>query len=254
MKVVGESEVQHIIQSIRTNGFVVVQLEGQKHERITRAIADSLEKLDIDLSSIERLHEKISLQDLNEIRLKIISSLVKDDFYSNLLLKEFMSLLVQLVGTDLAIQRASGLSIQLPHDESSVLPMHADSLVGNSPYELVIWHPLTRADKSAAMYILPLERSLEVYKSNLLKTKSLAEVFEYVKADMIELSVKPGQIVIFSHNLLHGNKINEEEFTRVSLNTRIKNIFTPYGSKELGSYFRKVQFSVASELGIKFDV
>ncbi len=40
------------------------------------------------------------------------------------------------------MQLRVNLSIQMPEDESSLLPVHADTWSGDSPYEVVVWLPL----------------------------------------------------------------------------------------------------------------
>jgi len=248
LKVLNEIDAEEIIKALRLNGFVILDIEQEKHDRITRELEAIL-----GASKFESLHESIEVEDLNTYRLELISRLTKENLYTDLLLHEFDFLISSLVGMDVAIQKTPGLSLQLPHDESSLLPMHSDSLVGNSPYELVLWHPITEAINSSAMYILPLEKSLEIYNKKLFIENSIEDIYNQYSPDFVELNIVPGQLLIFSHNLLHGNRINNSSKTRVSINTRIKNLFTPYGNKELGSYFRKARFSIAAELGVKFD-
>ena len=53
------------------------------------------------------------------------------------------------------LQKKVNLSIQLPKDDSSLLPVHSDVWQGDSPYELVLWIPLVNCAKTKSMYILP---------------------------------------------------------------------------------------------------
>ena len=56
------------------------------------------------------------------------------------------------------------------------------------------------------------------------------------------LKLKSGQGLIFSPNCLHGNVVNKENKTRVSINIRYKNIFSPYSNisneKKVGSFYK----------------
>ena len=52
------------------------------------------------------------------------------------------------------MQNNINLSIQFPKDESSLLPMHADTWSGDSPFETVIWLPLVNCYKTKSMFIL----------------------------------------------------------------------------------------------------
>ena len=46
------------------------------------------------------------------------------------------------------------LSIQIPNDTKSMLPMHSDIYAGESPFEVVVWIPLMDVKKSThSMFI-----------------------------------------------------------------------------------------------------
>ena len=48
-----------------------------------------------------------------------------------------------------------------------------------------------------------------------------------------------GKVLLFSQNLMHGNRINQEPETRWSMNCRFKSLFSPYAEKRLGEFFEK---------------
>jgi sporadic carbohydrate cluster 2OG-Fe(II) oxygenase len=52
-----------------------------------------------------------------------------------------------LVGNELAMQDRVNLSIQLPRDDSSLLPIHADAFGGETPFQVVEWLPLAIATR-----------------------------------------------------------------------------------------------------------
>ena len=151
------------------------------------------------------------------------------------------------------MQLRVSLSIQLPKDESSLLPVHADTWTGVSPYESVIWMPLVDCFKSKSMFILPASKSKKLKKifSNNKITKS-DDIYKSIKSDLIWLNVKFGQIVIFDHSLPHGNVINKENETRWSMNCRFKSIFTPYKDKRLGEYYEPITLKPASRRGMEY--
>ena len=51
-------------------------------------------------------------------------------------------LLEIILGNELAMQLRVNLSIQLPDDDSSLLPIHSDVWSGDLPFESVVWLPL----------------------------------------------------------------------------------------------------------------
>ena len=80
---------------------------------------------------------------------------------------------VDIVGTEIAMQNEISLSIQLPNDNSSLLPLHSDTWSGNSPFEVVLWVPLVNCYSSKSMFILEdknLDKFDKIYKKNFNKT------------------------------------------------------------------------------------
>ena len=102
------------------------------------------------------------------------------------------------------------MSVQLPHDKSALLPVHADTWSGVSPFESVIWLPLVDCQKTKSMFILPNYKSTK-YKNLVLskKVKKSDDIFKKIKKDLIWLNVKYGQIVIFDQSLPQGMKIRK---------------------------------------------
>ena len=112
---------------------------------------DNLEKTEF----FNQIHKKISIRELNKFRLNIIKKInhtdkIKIKIHS--LSKKYLDI---LVGNELAIQKRVNLSIQMPKDSSSLLPLHADTWSGVSPFEIVVWLPLVDCFKTKTMYILP---------------------------------------------------------------------------------------------------
>ena len=52
------------------------------------------------------------------------------------------------------MQLRINLSIQMPNDDSSLLPIHSDVWSGDSPFESVIWLPLVNCYKTKSIYLL----------------------------------------------------------------------------------------------------
>ena len=59
----------------------------------------------------------------------------------------------QLCGNELAMQKRPGLSVNLPNNHSDILPIHADTWNGVSPFELNIWIPFVDCSNSMSLYI-----------------------------------------------------------------------------------------------------
>ena len=173
----------------------------------------------IDLSM---LHEIIDSSNVNKARLEAFNS-INSTNWSQLFKTEMLDHVTSLIGPDLAIQRKINLSIQLPGDYSSILTAHTDCNSGDSPYQLNIWIPLTNCFDTNSMFVLDETRS-ELYYASLSdqsdSTNSKPEMSDFLKID-------EGDYIIFPPSLIHGNQLNETKQTRVSLNFRVKSLFSP---------------------------
>ena len=58
-----------------------------------------------------------------------------------------------LIGNELAMQKRINLSVQMPDDDKSVLPVHADVWSGDSAFEAVLWVPFVDVFASKSMFI-----------------------------------------------------------------------------------------------------
>ena len=97
-------------------------------------------------------HKNVSVKNLNEFRLSLINKInLSKEFKKRFffIFKEYLNIIVV---SELAIQKKFNLSIQLPKDSSSLLPMHSDVWSGDSPFEVVAWLPLVNVYKTKSMY------------------------------------------------------------------------------------------------------
>ena len=51
------------------------------------------------------------------------------------------------------MQRKINLSIQMPEDDSALLPVHSDVWSGCSPFEVVVWTPLVDCKSTQSMFV-----------------------------------------------------------------------------------------------------
>lgn len=195
-------------------------------------------------------HQYISSERLNESRVQIIALANKNPLLKKYYFHIAKSYLEILVGNELAMQIKINLSIQLPGDQNSLLPIHADTWSGDSPYEVVVWVPLVDCYGTKSMYILPEEFSSDLDLIGAKKTSD--ELYNSVDEDVHWIKIKSGEVLIFNQGLPHGNRINQELETRWSLNCRFKGVFTPYGDKKIGEFFEPITLRSASESGMNY--
>ena len=144
--------------------------------------------------------------------------------------------------------------MQLPNDNSSLLPVHADVWSGDSPFEVVVWLPLVNCYGTKSMFLLPPEPARRLNaRFGEFWGKSSEELYQEIKSDLSWIEIDYGQVMVFNQNLPHGNRINEENETRWSLNSRFKSVFSPYGDKKLGEFFEPITLRAASRIGMDYQ-
>jgi sporadic carbohydrate cluster 2OG-Fe(II) oxygenase len=197
----------------------------------------------------------VSVSELNEFRLKIIQGINSEEIFREMYFRVARNYLEALVGNELAMQLRINLSIQLPQDDSSLLPVHSDVWSGDSPFEVVVWLPLVNCYGSKAMYILPPDKSVRLVEEFSKKASGNSEtLFQSIKDDVEWLEVSYGDVLIFDQGLPHGNRINEEHESRWSMNCRFKGVFTPYGDKKIGEFFEPITLRAASQKGMTYKL
>ena len=200
-------------------------------------------------------HTSINKRELNSIRVNIIKDLNKNKEIRMLYYQIAKPYLDILVGNELAMQLKINLSIQIPKDTTSLLPVHSDVWSGDSPFEIVVWLPLVDCYKTKTMYILPPKKYQKVKKIFSKKGKKTSEtIFNSIKKNVQWINIKYGQILLFNQTLPHGNIVNNEKETRWTLNCRFKGIFTPYRDKKLGEFFEPITLRKISHLAIKYNL
>ena len=204
---------------------------------------------------LNNIHESITTGQLNDFRLKMIVGINAESGFREQYFNLARPYLDTLVGNELSMQLRINLSIQFPGDESSLLPVHADTWSGDSPFEVVAWIPLVDCYGSKSMYLLPPEQNKKLENTFSLRSDDSSEDLYQIISDEVQwLEVKYGELVIFNQALPHGNRVNTEHETRWSMNCRFKSVFTPYGDKKLGEFFEPVTLRAASKTGMDYKL
>tara|TARA_B100001758_G_C18352202_1_gene580527 strand:- start:567 stop:1379 length:813 start_codon:yes stop_codon:yes gene_type:complete len=244
-------------------GFLLKNIEDiDSLEKIRKIFIQSIKrnikinkKPKTDEELLNFIHEDIRINKLNDLRLKIINEVNQNKDLRKLYYKVAKKYLDILVGNELAMQLRINLSIQLPNDKSSLLPLHSDVWSGDSPYEIVVWLPLVNCYRTKAMYILPPNKYKKLINTFLDKKSSSSDkIYKKIKSDLNWIKIKYGQILLFNQCLPHGNVVNKESETRWSLNCRFKGIFTPYKDKKIGEFFEPITLRKISDYGMKYKL
>ncbi|MDJ0841262.1 MAG: hypothetical protein QNK37_32420 [Acidobacteriota bacterium] len=253
-----QADEQQAVDAFLRDGYYRFDLNGPEHFETLRArlhgwgceLLEQQPSADRFFNHTEGL---VDIAGLNDFRLGLIRKLNADETIRPLLYNLARRELNWLVGSELAMQRSLNLSIQLPGDASSLLPLHADIWSGNSPYEVVFWLPLTRVHGTRSMFVLPKPKSDRVYADfKNYSDLSVEAFYREIEADLTWIELEPGQGLIFWHGLIHGNRVNREAETRWTMNTRFKGLLSPYGQKELGESFLPITTRPITRIGYAY--
>jgi sporadic carbohydrate cluster 2OG-Fe(II) oxygenase len=256
-----ESE-QKLTSEYLDNGYIIRQVADTEaldwmRNKFVELVSDTLNlpaTTDPELL-LNHIHEKVPVPELNAFRLKIIRGFNAVEEFRAMYYRVARPYLEVLVGNELAMQLRVNLSIQFPNDDSSLLPVHADTWSGDSPFEVVVWLPLVNCYGTKAMYLLPPAKSAELTGDfNIRAGKSSEELYFSIKDDVRWLDVKYGEVLVFDQALPHGNRVNRETETRWSMNCRFKAVFTPYGDKKLGEFFEPITLRAATQTGMSYKL
>lgn len=190
---------------------------------------------------------------LNDLRLAVIDALINAPWFREAYFACGRGLIERIVGNELAMQRGIGFSIQLPEDRSSTLPLHSDAWSEDSPFEVVLWIPLVDVSATKSMFVLPRERD-DAWRGRMheFAGKTVDEFYAALHDDVEFLDIPYGNVLLFTHTIMHGNLVNHEPTTRWSMNVRFKSLFTPYSDKKLGDFFDPITLRAASRVGMQY--
>ena len=242
------------------NGFVVCDVESPeildsiRHD-VTQIATNSLKQVQIESKMFElsNSHNFVDSEGINDLRLTIFGEINKINDIRQRYFWLARQSLATLVGNELSMQNKLNLSIQQPNDESSVLPMHSDIWTGDSPFQVVLWVPLTDASQSNSMFFLPPRESHEArQRVTAGDFKSMDDIESEYHAQMITMVVPYGKVLIFDSNCLHGNVLNETKTSRWSINCRFTGLLTPFTNPErrLGTYYLPITTRAATKMGL----
>jgi len=200
-----------------------------------------------DLEKIKNLVFEVDMEEnLNQQKLAVMAALTNASWTHLAYFNLARNLLYTLVGNELAMQKKFNLNIQLPGDKSSLLPVHADTWTGDSPYQLVLWVPLTDCYRTKSMFLLPPNEPYTLAGSS-------EDVWNSIKDRVKWLEVKYGEVLIFNSTLPHGNRVNEEATARWTVNCRFKSVHSPWGVKGPGEHFEPITLRAASTIGMTYQ-
>ena len=235
-------------------GFII-------REAANKDALNKIQKFTIDMlsrkggDSLDNAHKNININELNNFRLDVIKEInaqpwLREAYYQ--IAKPYLDI---LVGNELAMQSRVNLSIQLPEDDSSLLPLHADTWSGDSSFEVVVWLPLVDCFSTKSMYLLAPKAANNLADNFKLHAQGNSEdLFNTIKNDVVWIKINYGEVLVFNQTYPHGNRVNKESETRWSMNCRFKGLFTPYKDKKIGEFFEPITLRPVSKIAMSYKL
>lgn len=254
------SEERECGEAFLRRGFVVIPVEDRPAlDRIQALVGNAAAKflglpLPTDCTGfLDSIHQRVDISRLNDLRLAVIGAVRQAAWFRPAYFSLGRKMLSALAGNELAMQRGIGLNVQIPDDDSSLLPVHADVWDGDSSFEVVQWLPLVDCFATKSMYIVAPEKDRPIQdRLHEFAGASSEDLFRAIEADVEFLTVPYGSVLIFSQTLMHGNRINRETSTRWSMNCRFKSALSPYADKKLGEFFEPITLRPVTRMALRY--
>ena len=182
--------------------------------------------------------------EMNTLKLKIIPYLTTNQDIKENICKLITEHAYVNLGRDLVRQKTVNLVIQTPHNLSRA-EAHRDAPL-NSPFELTYFIPLVDCFATKNLFCLDFDQTLSTLPMLDGENGSLSKYQEHAEKIGKTMPLKMGEVLVFMTSLIHGSHVNTESETRWSLNYRLKNLFSPYGTKGIPDFFELYQLSALS--------
>jgi len=202
---------------------------------------------------LNNIHQQVDGAQLNDLRLAVFQDINTQDWLRPAYFATARDSVQTLIGNELAMQKRINLSVQMPDDDKSVLPVHADVWSGDSAFEAVLWVPFVDVFASKSMFIASPAKNAEIvthFKD--FNGRSAEDLYREVETSLTFLEIPYGHVLVFNQNLMHGNRVNREAETRWSMNCRFKSVLSPYADKKLGEFFEPITLRAMTRIGMDF--
>lgn len=206
---------------------------------------------DVD-ADLNGLHRHLATPDhAARFRMDLTKAMIEDLDVGATVFDAFGDYLTRLVGNDVLSQRVPNVVFQPPGDPHPT-QLHRDA-PANSPYEVVVWLPLVDCFATKSMYILDRASTIEALDAFRAAPDDEAAFRTVLESRSVQVEVPYGSALLFWSALFHGSVVNREHESRISLNTRFKNLFAPLGMKDPFRYFSILRTTPLTRLGMRFQ-
>jgi len=240
------------------NGYNIIKIKkNDAYFLRTKVIQFIKEKTKLKKINLNNLHKHYPLNKLNELRIYVYDKINKDKKFNKKINEIFDKEISQLVGSE-NVQSYISFSIQYPDDGTSLLTLHSDSTQSDSVFQANFWIPFVDVLRTKSMFIVKPSDSIEILnKMKNSKKITIQDVHIKYKKKMKWLKLNFGEAVAFTPNCLHGNVVNREKTTRISINLRFKNLYSPYvknvgNLKHIENFYPSVNKKLITTINLKY--
>jgi len=229
-------------------GWILLNLANGAHSTVFLARERMLrwlrERWLPDLDALEHYHRFMD-DDARHIEIQHdLTTRYQQESLGPAIIEENLKFFRRFVGPDLHVQNFPYLRIARPGKPQDNIGIHRDTHYGGSPFELSVSVPFTDAGTAGALGVLPgshllAESALPVtqrqsedvtrgsMKHQLGFLYAPKELPEDVRGALMPVHVRPGQALVFSLSLVHGQEVNRSEVTRFQSDIRVVNSLAP---------------------------
>lgn len=253
--------IDSIEQSLERNGWFIHKTEDYKGLNESRKIICNCLRTTYKLQEsddeilLNNVHNLIGNMDdakANALVINLMSKLKNKVDLGSTVFNSSQSILTHILGNDIAVQRNQNLVFQYPNSQR-YSELHTDS-PNNSPYELVYWIPLVDCFETKSFYLVSREDTktlLNEYHND--KHQSWNDFRQKCIRMATNLEIRYGEVLGFWSGLLHGSVINTTNESRLSLNVRFKNLFSPCGKKDPFVFYEPLKISTLTMMALEQD-
>ena len=144
------------------NGYIKFKINNKSINFLRRKIILFTEEItNLKKINLEKFHEIYKIEKLNNLRIKLYDMLNSDKDFNNKIFNSCFKHVELMVGSELCNGNLN-LSIQYPHDKTSVLSMHTDFFSGESIFQVNLWIPFVNVKKTSSMFIINPQKYIDL--------------------------------------------------------------------------------------------
>tara|TARA_B100000242_G_scaffold141134_1_gene100313 strand:- start:854 stop:1591 length:738 start_codon:yes stop_codon:yes gene_type:complete len=166
----------------------------------------------------------LSNAEINKLMIRLLSY----NEISEMFVKSCPTLIKNLCGKKLFIQRRAHTTVKLPGKQQLKTLPHYEMMSGISPFSYVIWAPLHDLDNDdGGIYYLDKKRSLKIMKEEHKEGIVNGPKILNMKINEKPASMQFGQAIIFNPFIMHGNNNFNSDLARLAINIRFQSYNKP---------------------------